>query len=119
VVALRLVGNIVTGDDVVTQVRPCPPPLVPPAHRRQFIIRSGAVTRLNAMLFDKAAAVRKEGAWTLSNIAAGDRSQIQVWSGQGVGAGVTAGTGGDRVRHAGDRRASGAALALQCVCGRA
>lgn len=60
--ALRAVGNIVTGDDVQTQV----------------ILNSGALPCLLHLLSSVKESVRKEACWTLSNITAGNRQQIQV-----------------------------------------
>lgn len=60
--ALRAVGNIVTGDDVQTQV----------------ILNCGALPCLHQLLGSVKESVRKEACWTLSNITAGNRQQIQV-----------------------------------------
>lgn len=60
--ALRAVGNIVTGDDVQTQV----------------ILNCGALPCLFRLLSSPKETVRKEACWTLSNITAGNRQQIQV-----------------------------------------
>ena len=59
--ALRSVGNIVTGDDVQTQV----------------IINCGALPALLALLSSTKDAIRKEACWTISNVTAGNPSQIQ------------------------------------------
>jgi len=60
--ALRVVGNIVTGDDVQTQV----------------ILQSGALPSLMKLLSHAKKAIRKETCWTISNITAGNRDQIQA-----------------------------------------
>ena len=60
--ALRAVGNIVTGTDTQTQV----------------IINSGALPCLLHLLSTGKDSIRKEACWTVSNITAGNRSQIQV-----------------------------------------
>lgn len=63
--ALRAVGNIVTGDDLQTQT----------------VLNSGVLEPLKILLTrqDIKEAIRKEACWTLSNITAGNRGQIQVW----------------------------------------
>lgn len=60
--ALRAVGNIVTGDDVQTQV----------------ILNCSALPCLHHLLSSPKESVRKEACWTISNITAGNRHQIQV-----------------------------------------
>lgn len=60
--ALRSVGNIVTGDDVQTQV----------------IINSGALTALLSLLSSNKDGIRKEACWTISNVTAGNSTQIQA-----------------------------------------
>lgn len=60
--ALRSVGNIVTGDDVQTQV----------------IINCGALPALLALLSSQKDGIRKEACWTISNITAGNSTQIQA-----------------------------------------
>lgn len=60
--ALRSVGNIVTGDDVQTQV----------------IINCGALAALLSLLSSPKDGIRKEACWTISNITAGNSSQIQA-----------------------------------------
>ena len=60
--ALRSVGNIVTGDDVQTQV----------------IINCGALPALLALLGSGKDGIRKEACWTISNITAGNSTQIQA-----------------------------------------
>ena len=60
--ALRAVGNIVTGDDVQTQV----------------IINSSALPCLLHLLSSPKESIRKEACWAISNITAGNREQIQV-----------------------------------------
>lgn len=59
--ALRSVGNIVTGDDVQTQV----------------IINCGALPCLLSLLGSNKDGIRKEACWTISNITAGNSAQIQ------------------------------------------
>lgn len=59
--ALRSVGNIVTGDDVQTQV----------------IINCGALTALLSLLSSNKDGIRKEACWTISNVTAGNSTQIQ------------------------------------------
>jgi hypothetical protein len=59
--ALRSVGNIVTGDDVQTQV----------------IINCGALAALLNLLNSHKEGLRKEACWTISNITAGNCDQIQ------------------------------------------
>ncbi len=60
--ALRSVGNIVTGDDVQTQV----------------VVNCGALQALLALLSSPKDGIRKEACWTISNITAGNPNQIQV-----------------------------------------
>lgn len=60
--ALRSVGNIVTGDDVQTQV----------------IINCGALSALLSLLSSSKDGIRKEACWTISNITAGNSTQIQA-----------------------------------------
>lgn len=60
--ALRAVGNIVTGDDVQTQV----------------ILNCSALPCLHHLLSSPKETVRKEACWTISNITAGNRQQIQA-----------------------------------------
>ena len=60
--ALRAVGNIVTGDDIQTQV----------------ILNSSALPCLFQLLSSTKESIRKEACWTISNITAGNRNQIQV-----------------------------------------
>ena len=62
--ALRAVGNIVTGDDIQTQV----------------ILNCSALPCLLHLLSCPKEGIRKEACWTISNITAGNRTQIQVWS---------------------------------------
>lgn len=59
--ALRSVGNIVTGDDVQTQV----------------IINCGALPALLSLLSSGKDGIRKEACWTISNVTAGNSIQIQ------------------------------------------
>ena len=59
--ALRSVGNIVTGDDVQTQL----------------IINCGALPALLSLLSSTKDGIRKEACWTISNITAGNSTQIQ------------------------------------------
>jgi importin subunit alpha-1 len=60
--ALRSVGNIVTGDDLQTQV----------------VIASGALPALLSLLSSPKDGIRKEACWTISNITAGSSQQIQA-----------------------------------------
>lgn len=60
--ALRTVGNIVTGDDLQTQI----------------IINVSALPCLLALLSSQKKGIRKEACWTISNITAGNRQQIQA-----------------------------------------
>ena len=60
--ALRAVGNIVTGDDIQTQV----------------ILNCQALPCLLYLLSSSKENIRKEACWTISNITAGNKSQIQV-----------------------------------------
>lgn len=60
--ALRAVGNIVTGDDIQTQV----------------ILNSGALPHILHLLSSEKESIRKEASWTISNITAGNRQQIQA-----------------------------------------
>ena len=60
--ALRSVGNIVTGDDLQTQV----------------VIASGALPALLSLLSSPKDPIRKEACWTISNITAGSPQQIQA-----------------------------------------
>ena len=60
--ALRSVGNIVTGDDLQTQV----------------IISSGALPALLSLLSSPKDGIRKESCWTISNITAGSPMQISA-----------------------------------------
>jgi len=58
--ALRVIGNIVTGDDSQTQA----------------IISAGALSHLSSLLRSPKKGIRKETCWTVSNIMAGTRDQI-------------------------------------------
>ncbi|KAG4916811.1 hypothetical protein JHK87_054368 [Glycine soja] len=61
--ALRTVGNIVTGDDLQTEV----------------IINHQALSRLlNLLTNNYKKSIKKEACWTISNITAGNKKQIQV-----------------------------------------
>ena len=60
--ALRSVGNIVTGDDVQTQV----------------MITAGALHALVHLLSSPKEGIRKEACWTISNVTAGNSEQIQA-----------------------------------------
>lgn len=60
--ALRALGNIVTGDDIQTQV----------------VINCAVLPCLLQLLNSSKEAIRKEACWTISNITAGNRAQIQV-----------------------------------------
>ncbi len=61
--ALRAVGNVVTGDDLQTQI----------------IINCGALGCLSHLLkTSQKKSIKKEACWTISNITAGTKDQIQV-----------------------------------------
>ena len=60
--ALKIIGNIVTGDDAQTQV----------------ILDCNALECLLKLLHSTDKSIRKEICWTISNIAAGNRDQLQV-----------------------------------------
>ena len=60
--ALRAVGNIVTGDDIQTQV----------------ILNCSVLPCLLHLLSATKESIRKEACWTISNITAGNRQQIQA-----------------------------------------
>ncbi|KAL0716719.1 hypothetical protein Bca4012_066041 [Brassica carinata] len=61
--ALRTIGNIVTGDDAQTQC----------------VISHGALLSLLSLLtHNHKKSIKKEACWTISNITAGNRDQIQV-----------------------------------------
>eukprot|EP00199_Chlamydomonas_sp_CCMP681_P000137 CAMPEP_0119102220 /NCGR_PEP_ID=MMETSP1180-20130426/1038_1 /TAXON_ID=3052 ORGANISM="Chlamydomonas cf sp, Strain CCMP681" /NCGR_SAMPLE_ID=MMETSP1180 /ASSEMBLY_ACC=CAM_ASM_000741 /LENGTH=543 /DNA_ID=CAMNT_0007086467 /DNA_START=102 /DNA_END=1733 /DNA_ORIENTATION=+ len=61
--ALRTVGNIVTGNDLQTQV----------------VINCGALTCLHGLLqTNHKKSIKKEACWTISNITAGTKEQIQA-----------------------------------------
>ncbi|CAK9292458.1 unnamed protein product [Gordionus sp. m RMFG-2023] len=60
--ALRAVGNIVTGDDSQTQA----------------VIDQSALPLLRSLLNHSKEAIKKEACWTISNITAGTKTQIQV-----------------------------------------
>lgn len=55
-------GNIVTGDDVQTQV----------------ILNCNALSCINMLLNSQFETIKKEACWTISNVAAGNRQQIQA-----------------------------------------
>eukprot|EP00771_Trimastix_marina_P001518 gnl/Trimastix_PCT/2599.p1 GENE.gnl/Trimastix_PCT/2599~~gnl/Trimastix_PCT/2599.p1 ORF type:complete len:593 (+),score=183.00 gnl/Trimastix_PCT/2599:62-1840(+) len=59
--ALRAIGNIVTGDDVQTQV----------------VLNCGALPCLVTLLASPKRSIRKEACWTIANITAGNIRQIQ------------------------------------------
>ena len=60
--ALRTVGNIVTGDDLQTQI----------------IINFNALSCLNSLLNSQKKGIRKEACWTISNITAGNKDQVSL-----------------------------------------
>lgn len=60
--ALRAVGNIVTGDDMQTQI----------------VLNCSALPCLLQLLGQTRESIRKEASWTISNITAGNPQQIQV-----------------------------------------
>ncbi|XP_010458212.1 PREDICTED: importin subunit alpha-4 isoform X2 [Camelina sativa] len=67
--ALRTVGNIVTGDDSQTQ----------------FIIDSGVLPHLyNLLTQNHKKSIKKEACWTISNITAGNKVQIEAMVGAGI-----------------------------------
>lgn len=59
---MRAVGNIVTGDDVQTQV----------------VLNCSVLPCLLSLLGSPKETIRKEACWTISNITAGNKNQIQV-----------------------------------------
>ncbi|KAI5680503.1 hypothetical protein M9H77_01730 [Catharanthus roseus] len=61
--ALRTVGNIVTGDDIQTQV---------------IIDNEALPCLLNLLTQNHKKSIKKEACWTISNITAGNREQIQA-----------------------------------------
>ena len=61
--ALRTVGNIVTGDDNQTQI---------------IINCSALPCLLNLLTTSPKKSIKKEACWTISNITAGTKPQIQV-----------------------------------------
>lgn len=65
--ALRTIGNIVTGDDIQTQV----------------VLNCNVLATLQGLLGSPKDSIRKEACWTISNITAGTTAQIQVglWCG--------------------------------------
>ena len=60
--ALRTIGNIVTGNDLQTQV----------------IMNSNVLQCLSSLLQSPKRGIRKEACWTISNITAGNKTQIQA-----------------------------------------
>ena len=60
--ALRTVGNIVTGDDLQTQI----------------VINCSALPCLLSLLSSVKKGIKKEACWTISNITAGNKDQIQA-----------------------------------------
>jgi importin subunit alpha-6/7 len=60
--ALRCIGNIVTGDEIQTQV----------------IINHGALDSLYYVLQGNRKALKKEACWAVSNVMAGNKEQIQA-----------------------------------------
>ncbi|CAA0825482.1 Importin subunit alpha-1 [Striga hermonthica] len=67
--ALRTVGNIVTGDDVQTQV---------------IINHQALQCLLNLLIQNHKKSIKKEACWTISNITAGNKEQIQAVIDAGV-----------------------------------
>jgi hypothetical protein len=59
--ALRTIGNVVTGDDVQTQV----------------VLQVSALPCLLALLGSARKGIRKEACWTISNITAGNKGQVR------------------------------------------
>ena len=92
--ALRTVGNIVTGDDLQTQVSnfffffvliyvdTIPNFMCNTDGREilvQYIINNGALPCLLSLLsHNHKKSIKKEACWTISNITAGNKEQIQV-----------------------------------------
>jgi importin subunit alpha-1 len=79
--ALRTIGNIVTGDDVQTQVvlqvRECGPGL----SCLTYFVQVSALPCLLALLSSARKGIRKEACWTISNITAGNKGQVCLsWS---------------------------------------
>lgn len=60
--SLRAVGNIVTGNDAQTQA----------------VLNCAPLSNLHTLLLAPVETLRKEACWTLSNITAGNATQIQV-----------------------------------------
>lgn len=95
--ALRAVGNIVTGDDIQTQVEcneslsshaldlcpalvllECGVNVVLVSFSSQVILNCAALPCLLHLLSSPKESIKKEACWTVSNITAGNRAQIQV-----------------------------------------
>ena len=62
--ALRVIGNFVTANEIITET----------------VLKNGVLQRLKTLIRSPRKAVRKEVCWTLSNITAGTRQQIQASS---------------------------------------
>lgn len=60
--ALRVIGNVVTGDD----------------HQTQMVIDSNALPCLLSLLYHQSKGIKKETCWTISNITAGNQAQIEA-----------------------------------------
>ncbi|KAG6531970.1 hypothetical protein ZIOFF_005807 [Zingiber officinale] len=72
--ALRTVGNIVTGDDLQTQ-----------ALSEFFVINNQALPcLLNLLTNNHKKSIKKEACWTISNITAGNKEQIQAVIAAGI-----------------------------------
>ena len=71
--------SIPEGDDLLNMIKP---PYIYPTNL-QVIINCGALPCLLSLLSSPKESIRKEACWTISNITAGNRQQIQVGRGRG------------------------------------